>query len=150
MPSMLVLLLAAASWQQAPAPPEAQLQPTIHAALPKNVDDYWFAPRPADRVNRNFVVVRPNALWVSDLTYVATWRGFVYVAFIIDAFARRIVGWRVSTSLRSDLALDALEQALYDRARDAEGGLIHHSDRGVQPELNWSLQPCSPASVALH
>jgi transposase InsO family protein len=86
--------------------------------------------RPADLVNRNFVVVRPNALWVSDLTYVATWRGFVYVAFVIDAFARCIVGWRVSMSLRSDLALDALEQALYDRARDAK--LIHHSDRGVQ------------------
>jgi hypothetical protein len=66
--------------------------------------------RPADLVNRNFVVVRPNALWVSDLTYVATWRGFVYVAFVIDAFARCIVGWRVSMSLRSDLALDALEQ----------------------------------------
>jgi len=63
---------------------------------------------------------------------VATWRGFAYVAFVIDAFARRIVGWRVSTSLRSDLALDALEQALYDRTRDADGDLIHHSDRGVQ------------------
>ena len=66
----------------------------------------------------------------SDLTYVATWRGFVYVAFVIDAFARRIVGWRASSSLRSDLALDALEQALYDR--DIEAGLVHHSDRGVQ------------------
>jgi transposase InsO family protein len=88
--------------------------------------------RPADLVNRNFVVVRPNALWVSDLTYVATWRGFAYVAFVIDAFARRIVGWRVSTSLSSDLALDALEQALYDRARDVEQSLVHHSDRGVQ------------------
>ena len=70
---------------------------------------------PLDRVNRNFRAPRPNALWVSDLTYVATWRGFVYVAFVIDAFARRIVGWRVSSSLRTDLALDALEQALYDR-----------------------------------
>jgi transposase InsO family protein len=88
--------------------------------------------RPSDLVNRNFTAERPNALWVSDLTYVATWRGFVYVAFVIDAFARRIVGWRVSTSLRSDLALDALEQALYDRTRDAEHNLIHHSDRGVQ------------------
>jgi transposase InsO family protein len=88
--------------------------------------------RPADLVSRNFVVQRPNALWVSDLTYVATWRGFVYVAFVIDAFARRIVGWRVSTSLRSDLALDALEQAVYERTRDAERNLIHHSDRGVQ------------------
>jgi transposase InsO family protein len=89
--------------------------------------------RPADRVNRDFKVNRPNALWVSDLTYVATWRGFVYVAFVIDAFARRIVGWRVSSSLRTDLALDALEQALYDRlpARH-DNALIHHSDRGVQ------------------
>jgi transposase InsO family protein len=88
--------------------------------------------RPADLVNRNFVVRRPNALWVSDLTYVATWHGFVYVAFVIDAFARRIVGWRASTSLRSDLALDALEQAVYDRAPSSEQSLIHHSDRGVQ------------------
>jgi putative transposase len=89
-------------------------------------------PRPADLVKRNFVVSRPNALWVSDLTYVATWRGFVYVAFVIDAFARHIVGWRASTSLRSDLALDALEQALYDRVPTSQQGLIHHSDRGVQ------------------
>jgi transposase InsO family protein len=88
------------------------------------------AQRAEDLVARNFTVERPNALWVSDLTYVATWRGFVYVAFVIDAFARRIVGWRVASSLRSDLALDALEQALYDRETDA--GLIHHSDRGVQ------------------
>ena len=75
---------------------------------------------------------RPNALWVADLTYVATWRGFVYVAFVIDAFARRIVGWRVSNSLRSDLALDALEQALYERSVNDKNGLIHHSDGGVQ------------------
>jgi putative transposase len=88
------------------------------------------ADRPQDLVARAFTVDRPNALWVADLTYVATWRGFVYVAFVIDAFARRIVGWRVSSSLRSDLALDALEQALYDRETD--GGLVHHSDRGVQ------------------
>ncbi len=73
-------------------------------------------PRPADLVNRDFEVTRPNALWVSDLTYVATWRGFVYVAFVIDAYARRIVGWRASNTLRTDLALDALEQALFDRA----------------------------------
>jgi transposase InsO family protein len=88
------------------------------------------AARPLDRVQRDFTATRPNQLWVSDLTYVATWRGFVYVAFVIDAFARRIVGWRASASLRSDLALDALEQALYDRETD--GPLIHHSDRGVQ------------------
>jgi putative transposase len=95
--------------------------------------------RPRDLVNRNFVVQRPNALWVSDLTYVATWRGFAYVAFVIDAFARRIVGWRASTSLRSDLALDALEQALYDRARDVEHNLIHHSDsNNVLTSCSWA------------
>lgn len=88
--------------------------------------------RPADRVNRIFTAERPNALWVADLTYVATWRGFVYVAFVIDAYARRIVGWRASSSLRTDLALDALEQALYDRSVERGGDLIHHSDRGVQ------------------
>ncbi len=87
-------------------------------------------PRPADLVNRTFVATRPNALWVADLTFVATWRGFVYVAFVIDVFARCIVGWRVSSSLRTDLALDALEQALY--ARPAPDGLVHHSDRGGQ------------------
>jgi transposase InsO family protein len=88
------------------------------------------APRPADLVDRRFVADRPNQLWVADLTYVATWRGFVYVAFVIDVFARMIVGWRVSSSLRTDLALDALEQALH--MRPTKGDLIHHSDRGVQ------------------
>ncbi len=86
--------------------------------------------RPVDLVERNFTAQQPNQLWVADLTYVATWRGFVYVAFVIDAFSRRIVGWRVSSSLRSDLALDALEQALH--ARPEGDGLVHHSDRGVQ------------------
>jgi putative transposase len=90
------------------------------------------ATRPADLVTRQFTATRPNELWVADLTYVATWRGFAYVAFVIDVFARRIVGWRVSSSLRSDLALDALEQALYDRQLDGTERLIHHSDRGVQ------------------
>jgi transposase InsO family protein len=88
--------------------------------------------RPMDRVNREFQASRPNALWVADLTFVATWRGFVYVAFIIDAYARRIVGWRVSSSLQTDIALDALEQALYDRGVNKQTDLIHHSDRGVQ------------------
>jgi transposase InsO family protein len=88
------------------------------------------APRPADLVMREFSASRPNQLWVADLTYVATWRGFAYVAFIIDVFSRLIVGWRVSGSLRTDLAFDALEQALYDRG--GGDGLIHHSDRGVQ------------------
>jgi transposase InsO family protein len=90
------------------------------------------AVRPPDLITRRFVATRPNQLWVADLTYVATWRGFAYVAFVIDVFARRIVGWRVSSSLRSDLALDALEQALYDRPRASAEPLIHHSDRGVQ------------------
>jgi transposase InsO family protein len=88
--------------------------------------------RPADLVERRFRAERPNELWVADLTYVATWRGFAYVAFVIDVFSRRIVGWRVSNSLRSDLALDALEQALSDRPRPGAEALVHHSDRGVQ------------------
>lgn len=88
------------------------------------------AHRAEDLVQRDFTATRPNELWVSDLTYVATWRGFVYVAFVTDAFSRHIVGWRASRSLRTDLALDALEQALYDR--DLDGPLIHHSDRGSQ------------------
>ena len=88
--------------------------------------------RPMDLVNREFQASSPNALWVADLTYVATWRGFVYVAFVIDVFARRIVGWRVSSSLHADIALGALEQALYDRGVNQKTGLVHHSDRGVQ------------------
>lgn len=88
------------------------------------------AARPEDLVERHFEAARPNELWVADFTYVATWRGFVYVAFIVDVFARAIVGWRVSTSMRTDLVLDALEQALHDR-RPTEP-LVHHSDRGSQ------------------
>ena len=101
------------------------------------------AERPLDLVERDFTAERPNQLWVSDLTYVATWRGFVYVAFVadgtsaIDVFSRRIVGWRVSNSLRTDLALDALEQAICERAVGADvpsagDRLVHHSDRGGQ------------------
>ena len=86
------------------------------------------APRPLDLVQRQFRATRPNALWVADFTYVATWRGVVYVAFVIDVFSRRIVGWRASASMRTDLALDALEQAVWDR-RPADR-LVHHSDRG--------------------
>ena len=89
-------------------------------------------PCPLDRVNRVFKVPAPNMLWVSDFTYVATWSGFVYVAFVVDAFARRIVGWRVSRSARADFVLDALEQALHQRRPFAGGGLIHHSDKGSQ------------------
>ena len=90
------------------------------------------APCPLDHVNRQFQVARPNVLWVSDFTYVATWQGFVYVAFVIDAYARRIVGWRVSRSAHAGFVLDALEQALHDRKPVSGGGLVHHSDRGVQ------------------
>lgn len=90
------------------------------------------APSPLDRVNRIFKAPRPNMLWLSDFTYVATWSGFVYVAFVIDAFARRIVGWRVSRSARADFVLDALEQALHQRQPFAGGELVHHSDRGSQ------------------
>jgi putative transposase len=88
------------------------------------------AERPLDRVQRQFVASRPNQLWIADFTYVATWAGFVYVAFVIDVFARCIVGWRVSRSMQTELVLDALEQALY--ARQVGEGLIHHSDRGSQ------------------
>ena len=87
--------------------------------------------RPADLVDRQFAATRPNQLWVADFTYVATWRGFVYVAFVIDVFARRIVGWRVSASLRTDFVLDALEQAIYDRRGAGTTDLVHHSDRGT-------------------
>jgi transposase InsO family protein len=88
------------------------------------------AARPLDLVRREFRADRPNQLWVADLTYIATWAGFVYVAFVVDVFSRCIVGWRVSSSLRTDLALDALEQALHARPHSDE--LVHHSDRGVQ------------------
>ena len=90
------------------------------------------AGRLPDLVERDFTATRPNQLWVSDFTYVATWRGFVYVAFVLDVFSRRIVGWRASASLRSDLALDALEQAIYQRCDANTGDLVHHSDRGTQ------------------
>ena len=93
-------------------------------------------PCPADRVNRQFKADRPNALWVSDFTYVSTWQGFVYVAFVIDVFARRIVGWRVSATAHTAFVLDALEQALYERGPISPDRLIHHSDRGVQIRVN--------------
>jgi putative transposase len=89
-------------------------------------------PCPADKVNRQFQAPRPNQLWVSDFTYVATWQGFVYVAFVIDTFARRIVGWRVSRNAQAGFVLDALEQALHDRRPVQGAGLVHHSDRGGQ------------------
>jgi putative transposase len=89
------------------------------------------APCPLDRVNRQFKASRPNQLWVSDFTYVSTWQGWLYVAFVIDVYARRIVGWRVSPTMHTDFVLDALEQALWARQPDRDS-LIHHSDRGSQ------------------
>ncbi len=87
-------------------------------------------PCPLDRVNGQFKAERPYQLWVLDFTYVSTWQGWQYVASVIDVYARRIVGWRVSSSMRTDFVLDALEQALYARQPEREGTLIHHSDRG--------------------
>ena len=90
------------------------------------------APCPLDHVNRQFHAPAPNMLWLSDFTYVSTWTGFVYVAFVIDAYARRIVGWRVSRTAHATFVLDALEQALHERRPARHGGLVHHSDRGSQ------------------
>ena len=90
------------------------------------------APCPLDHVNRQFHAPAPNRLWVSDFTYVATWAGFVYVAFVIDVYARYIVGWRVSRTAHAGFVLDALEQAIHDRRPVHRGGLVHHSDRGSQ------------------
>jgi putative transposase len=98
------------------------------------------AARPADLVDRKFTAPAPNRLWVADLTYVWTRAGFVYTAFVIDAFSRYIVGWRVSASLHADLALDALEMALWQRRHQELDGLVHHSDRGVQPGFNGRSQ----------
>ena len=113
------------------------------------------AERPMDLGERQFTASRPNELWVSDLTYVATWRGFVYVAFVIDVFARRIVGWRVSNSLRNDLALDALEQAISEREDDAGDRLVHHSDplnlsntSALATPSGWPRRTSSPPRAA--
>ena len=91
-------------------------------------------PQPADRVERQFSAAAPNALWVADLTYIRTHTGWVYAAFVLDVFSRMVVGWQVSTTMHTDLALDALDMGLWARSRAGQGvaGLIHHSDRGVQ------------------
>ena len=98
----------------------------------KDDDQRQAAACPLDHVNRQFQAPRPNALWVSDFTYVATWAGFVYVAFVIDTYARRIVGWRVSRTAHTSFVLDALDQALHERRPIHRAGLVHHSDRGSQ------------------
>ncbi|WP_462183509.1 IS3 family transposase, partial [Frankia sp. AgKG'84/4] len=93
------------------------------------------APRPADLVDRQFTADRPNALWVADFTYVPTWAGMVYVAFVIDVYSRKIVGWRLDTTMRTDLPLDALEIAIWGRKDQPLNGLVHHSDRGSHTEF---------------
>jgi putative transposase len=108
------------------------LQGAVRGKLVRTTVSDKAAPCPLDRVNRQFQAPRPNALWVSDFTYVATWTGFVYVAFVIDTYARRIVGWRVSRTAHAGFVLDALEQALHERRPPQGGGLVHHSDRGSQ------------------
>lgn len=108
------------------------LKGLVRGKAPRTTSPAEAAGWPADLVQRSFKAPAPNRLWVADLTYVATWRGFAYTAFIIDVFSRRIVGWRVATTLAADLALDALEMAIWQR-RDADlDDLVHHSDRGVQ------------------
>ncbi len=100
---------------------------TVRTTVPSEL-----SPRPADLVERVFAAPAPNRLWVADITYVSTWTGFCYTAFVIDAFSRAIVGWRVSSSLRAELALDALEMAIWSRRSADLAGLVHHSDRGSQ------------------
>ena len=110
------------------------LQGAVRGKVKRTTTVDGTAERPRDLVDRQFTAVGPNRLWVADLTYVRTWSGFVYVAFVTDVFSRRIVGWQASRSMKTDLALNALEQAIWDRTRDGAdlGGLVHHSDRGVQ------------------
>jgi transposase InsO family protein len=108
------------------------LQGVIHGKPVRTTISDEAVPCPLDHVNRQFNAPHPNVLWVSDFTYVATWTGFVYVAFVIDAYARRIVGWRVSRTAHAGFVLDALEQALHERRPLHRGGLVHHSDRGSQ------------------
>lgn len=113
---------------------EAGLQGVVRGKAPRTTIPTAETDRPADLVDRRFVAESPNRLWVADITYIRTFAGWVYAAFVIDVFSRMVLGWQVSTSLRTDLALDALEMAIWRRRRAAEGltGLVHHSDRGVQ------------------
>src|ERR1700752_62345 len=129
---------SAGKGSQSPAAPVARLMRTmglqgvVRGKTVRTTISNAAAPCPLDRVNRQFRAPRPDNLWVSDFTYVATWAGVVYVAFVIDAFARRIVGWRVSRTAHAGFVLDALEQALHERQPVRGSGLVHHSDRGVQ------------------
>ena len=113
---------------------DLQLQGAVRGKKHRTTIGDETAVRPRDLVDRNFTATAPNRLWVADLTYVRTWSGFVYVAFVTDVYSRMIVGWQASRSLRTDLALDALEHAIWSRQRAGHDldGLVHHSDRGVQ------------------
>ena len=111
---------------------EMRLRGVVRGKVIKTTFSDPKAPCPRDLVNREFAASRPNELWVSDFTYVSTWRGMAYVAFVVDVYARRIVGWRASYSAKTDLVLDALEQAIYERRCKRSSELVHHSDRGVQ------------------
>ena len=123
------------------------LRGVVRGKTPRTTVSDRATPCPPDHVNRQFQATRPNSLWVSDFTYVSTGQGFVYVAFIIDVFARRIVGWKVSNSAHTDFVLEALEQALYAR-QPVQGGLIHHSDRGAQGGFNRSSQHLDIGGIA--
>ncbi len=111
---------------------ELELSGVVRGKKKRTTIPAELSQRPADLVERQFTAAAPNRLWVADLTYVSTWSGFVYVAFVVDVFSRYIVGWRVSNSLHTELALDALEMAIWRRQRQELTGLIHHSDRGSQ------------------
>ncbi len=117
---------------------ELELAGVRHGKVKRTPIPGDLAARPGDLVDCQFWASAPNRLWVADLTYVATWSGFCYVAFVTDVFSRRIVGWRVSRSLRADLALDALEMAIWSRGTTDLAGLIHHSDRGVQLAIRYA------------
>ena len=119
---------------------ELGLRGVVRGKTPRTTVAADGTDRPADLVDRHFVAAAPNRLWVADLTYVKTHSGWVYLAFIVDVFSRYVVGWPVSRSLRSDLALDALEMAIWGRRGEQLQGLVHHSDRGVQPGFKGSSQ----------
>ena len=120
----------------------AGLHGVVRGATIKTTKPNAAAPRPEDLVERQFTAQRPNQLWVVDFTYVATWVGFVYVAFCIDVFSRMITGWRAAKSMTTDLVLDALEMGIWQRKRQGHDlqGLVHHSDAGSQGGFNWSSQ----------
>jgi transposase InsO family protein len=123
------------------------IEGVVRGKKPKTTIPDKALPCPLDKVNRQFYAPAPNVLWVSDFTYVATWQGFVYVAFVIDVFARRIVGWRVSRTATAGFVLDALEQAVHQRQPGS--GLTHHSDRGSQYLMGW-MAPASTGVAMRH